>query len=516
MKFIYLFSRSLKGITFPTLAIAIFMSSASSVWANKICNKSFRDLFDTSTIKLSRDYAKRAPSAAEIDMHLTAVHVTNFIPENGILSANKNLDNQKFRTTMHFSLGEMVLSHHNGNWDSSQFAVLIPFREIKSQVINVYHQDTFVFGKIKILPGATIVHPRGVKAPTIPGVKTIEYDPQSEKLRDVIRKTLVANDQWVFESSGAQLTDRSLLNGSNVNSASFFESILKDSGITWGMPEFNPIKSMNFRIVDLFIPTKEGMLSVDFTLNNWILERARFKHRIRLSEEMLKLRGLNIDQDDLTVAAFKDLRRYLKLIDLEILVQQKHGKTFMGSEEADALRKEIWQRLLEEGADLKMLEKHLDQLENPRQEEDRARALSSFEFYTQGFNKDEIFQLKTETPEIFESFKINLDEFFFKKRELREGYIKINKQQLSTKEKSLFLKELETNTTKYLLSEDAYRCFQWIFGAVQVKEFIPTLIKILKSPEVASRLEKHFDYEALLKIENSNRPTNEVNESFDR
>jgi hypothetical protein len=495
------------------LAMLIFLTGVTPVWAAHSCKDLFTEFKDTTNIKASRDFTQFPPSRAEINKYLTAVHVTNFIPETGFLTAKMSSETQWFRSTVHFTLGEMVIAHDRGSWEKTQFAVLIPFRHIQPQVINVYHQDTFAFGKVKIPVGATIIHPQGVLPPPIRGVRNRPYNPQKESLREVVDKTLLDEDQWTFKSSGAQYTDDTLLHGFNVNSASFFKNILKDSGITWGMPEHNPLKSINFRLVELFSATKDGWGSVNFELNNWILEKARFDHKLQLGKELLKQRGLDIHRDEQTIRAFKDLNRYLTLIDLEILVQQKYDKTLMGTVGIDAIRMEIWQNLTEDAADIKLVEKHIDLLTNRRGLSTRGEGVSSFNFYTANFSKSEFQELQAKYPQLFQDLQINLDDFFFLKKDLVKTYKEFREGTLSAKEKNTILTQFKLNTEKILTNEKSYNCYQWMYSAVQVKEFIPILLNILKTPKLSQHLEKDFNYDILLKIETSDYPTELVIDS---
>lgn len=242
-------------------------------------------------------------------------------------------------------------------------------------------------------------------------MKTKSYNPKTENLRDTVEKVLIENNQWSFKSSGPYYFDKTLLGEVNVNSRVFFTNILKDSKVTWGLPGDNPLKAMNFLLYKLFGSHDGDIKGVSFTLNDWILEKARLNHQLRLGKEILDQKKLKPDQDKVTQRAFKDLDRHLKMIDLEILIQQTYNKTLMGTPGLDAFRKVIWRALLEQPVSLSLVEKDLFVLKPARVEpikdnEDRKSARQKFEMKTKGFSAAEMQELKMNYPEIFKELEL--------------------------------------------------------------------------------------------------------------
>lgn len=128
-----------RPVWLQALFLSIFLTGVNPVWAAHSCEDLFADSPKKALIQSLRDLSQIPPTKTEIYKHLTAVHATKFIPEDGFLTTNLSKESQWFRTTVHFSLGEMVKSHNHGGWDDSRFAVLILYRDIEPQVINVYH-----------------------------------------------------------------------------------------------------------------------------------------------------------------------------------------------------------------------------------------------------------------------------------------------------------------------------------------------------------------------------------------
>ncbi|MBR1977511.1 hypothetical protein IKA15_04455 [bacterium] len=118
---------------------------------------------------------------------LVLVHLTKYEPENGvILSTRDKLGGS--RNSVHFTLNHPVASHRGGDWDNSDYAIIMPFTAAKQandagKFIEGMPNDLYTNGSVKIPEGSILVKQNSelengkVKVsehPTIKGVKILE------------------------------------------------------------------------------------------------------------------------------------------------------------------------------------------------------------------------------------------------------------------------------------------------------------------------------------------------------
>jgi hypothetical protein len=95
---------------------------------------------------------------------LICVHMTDYIPKNGVLepTGNFNIFGHRFipyklkiaRQTIHFCFNSVVGDHAYGNWKGKKYAILVPAVKIWNRLINITPNDTFIVGDL-ILPEGT-------------------------------------------------------------------------------------------------------------------------------------------------------------------------------------------------------------------------------------------------------------------------------------------------------------------------------------------------------------------------
>lgn len=147
-----------------------------------------------------------------------AVHKTNHLPKHGILKTitaslgdkifgkvRKRGSEEKgyvfFRETIHFTINSTVVSHAGGNWDNSNYAILIPFEQIEKQVYAFAVSDTFVVGNVHLRKGSEVILPKEKhqeEAITLQRYKKIIgneaniilYDPHKEYLDNIIEQRI--------------------------------------------------------------------------------------------------------------------------------------------------------------------------------------------------------------------------------------------------------------------------------------------------------------------------------------
>lgn len=207
------------------MAIFVAFPASAEISCSRVYQKAV--LQAPKSVKPSRQFPSKSPTVEEMRIHLTGVHMTDYLPLGGVIRTSTTTESRSMPlSTLHFALGEMVISHPMGNWEKKKYALLVPFKNLEPQLMTVFHQDTFILGDLKLRPGTLLLAPTGEKVPSIPGVKVIRFDPTQRKIRDVIREVLEENDQWTFKSDGASMDSKVRNNRRNMNNREFFKHLL--------------------------------------------------------------------------------------------------------------------------------------------------------------------------------------------------------------------------------------------------------------------------------------------------
>lgn len=172
----------------PLIFAIIFLSSCAqvSLVQRNIASET------VSCLKLAQQIIhadKSSGSAKDLDNKLFAIHLTNYLPENGLIEAN-SFNRARFAATIHFSLGEPVISHGSGNWANKKYAILVPIKFLKDQMLNIFVQDTFVMGSFQLPKEAIILIPKGTASPKgyAGTVKTYENIKIAEATKNLIKE----------------------------------------------------------------------------------------------------------------------------------------------------------------------------------------------------------------------------------------------------------------------------------------------------------------------------------------
>jgi len=166
--------------------VLIFISLVAGVQAHA---ESCRSLFKQ---------AKVDPTARTL-----AVHLTDFLPENGILRTNPGRG--RFGVTLHFSLGHAVFDHPFGNWSKRRYGIVVPFLSLEKQAVNVFPEDTFVLGDLRIPQDSVIFVPEGEALPTIPA-QIVRYSPNERSLKDTVNAYIEESGSIRYVPEGWGLT----------------------------------------------------------------------------------------------------------------------------------------------------------------------------------------------------------------------------------------------------------------------------------------------------------------------
>ena len=90
---------------------------------------------------------------------LMAVHLTNTIPEDGVIHPTSSYDPNTWRNTIHFSINCPVKAHGGyEGWENKSSAILIPFEKIKDRIEYFTPVDSFVVGDLEIPEESHIIY----------------------------------------------------------------------------------------------------------------------------------------------------------------------------------------------------------------------------------------------------------------------------------------------------------------------------------------------------------------------
>lgn len=284
----------------------------------------------------SANFAKQAeyqePSLNDLRKHLMGVHVTDYLPTGGILKAayNKGLS---MRPTVHFALGQMVVSHALGQWEKKKYAILTPFNQMEKQLINVFHQDTFILGDLKLKKGSIFIVPEGESIDSSIGeLEIIRFNPEKISLRNKITEVLQERNQWVFEATGGNNYDKVFFKGIQLDQKKFFYSIMtKYPYVTFGLHYSHPTGKIDHFMSDNLGIFKEASLATERHYLDWILKLEQIKLYLEQSDQIAR-KFRNIPEvNNIYVSAKKRFENRTNIILAEIEIQKKHGKTLLGS-----------------------------------------------------------------------------------------------------------------------------------------------------------------------------------------
>ncbi len=123
--------------------------------------------------KYSIDNDKNKSKKIEGANDLVLVHLTDYIPKNGVISSTKDSGActvEEFegisykvpsqRDTVHFALNGAVEPNNGGNWDNCKYAIIIPFADIdKSKMKGGTTSDLYSKGSVQLPEGSYLLCP---------------------------------------------------------------------------------------------------------------------------------------------------------------------------------------------------------------------------------------------------------------------------------------------------------------------------------------------------------------------
>lgn len=272
------------------------------------------------------------PSLDNFRKYLTGVHVTDYFPKGGVLKAAYN-KGMSMRPTVHFSLGQMVISHALGQWEKKKYAVLTPFSQMEKQLLNVFHQDTFVLGDLKLEKGSIIIVPEGetINSPT-GNLEIIRYNPEKISLRDKVNETLQKQDQWIFKATGGNSYDKVFLYEKELNQKDFFNAILtKYPHVTFGLHHSHTTGQIDHFISENLGIFRDPSASTERSYLDWILKLEKLKFYLSQTDLLAKKFHHIPEAYDTYLLAKKRFESKINILQIEIDLQRNYRKTPLGS-----------------------------------------------------------------------------------------------------------------------------------------------------------------------------------------
>jgi hypothetical protein len=276
-----------------------------------------------------------------LDEKLFAVHITDYLPKNGILRTTTD-NRARFATTLHFSLGGPVIAHEGGSWDHKKYAIMVPFKTLKPQLLNIFAQDTFIVGDLVLPSNAILLVPSGETAKIdFPG-KVLSYDSQAGIIQGV-KNQLEKDKTIVLESTGDSLTDKTFLNGKVINEKIFFKDYFSENT--------KLTNELHAKTVFGVIDVKGFQIFKDWYYHGRPLELnlTYLKYHHLVLQELLQVATEKVSQMKLPPMArgsydegVQSFQELLNILEVEIRIQEKFKKSFLAS--GSVLRKEILSR----------------------------------------------------------------------------------------------------------------------------------------------------------------------------
>lgn len=268
------------------------------------------------------------PSRDILDQKLMAVHITDYIPHDGILRTVTE-SRARFSVTLHFSLGGPVVSHSAGNWTKKKYAVLLPFKYLRPQLLNVFSQDTFIVGDLIIPRDAVLLVPNDEPAPTdFPG-QIIKYD-SAVGIVQSVKDELVRMNSVTLESTGPQLSDKTFYKGKEIDELYFFKDYFKNQKtLTHELHAETTVGKIDLTLYRLFANWFYRSQPSTATYQELKYKRLVIYELLRVVDQQVRQMSLISPARMSYQNALKNVGGLLRIIDLEIFAQDHYQRSIL-------------------------------------------------------------------------------------------------------------------------------------------------------------------------------------------
>lgn len=292
---------------------------------------------------------------ALIDKKVFAVSALRALPNSNIIEPN-TLNFERFdkpyelpvlvRFGTHFSLGEMVRAHKDGNWEDRVIAIVKPLRSLEG-VININPYDTLILGNILLTSDTTLVVPKGSKVSKDKyEYKVFEYDPKKMNLRTAVDHVIEEKNGWHIrtkENTNSQVDAEFEIDGRTYKTSSFFNEFLKDKPHVSVGNEIRSINGQNFRFGIISQALTRYLRSFKSMANDY--GQQYFKFQLRFIEHNIQslfksgiLDSLPSDTKVSVLSSLKIVDGMLNIGRVDQYLRTKYSKTLVNTD----LTLKIW------------------------------------------------------------------------------------------------------------------------------------------------------------------------------
>lgn len=321
------------GSLIPNPCENFYKSSLLLGKVNKIYSK---DKLPASNLYQDKKFEPGKQYTAEtLATKIFAVHVTQFLPEEGVLRAAGN-PIPRFLPTIHFSLGEVVRPHQLGNWESMPYAIITPLKSLEPQLLNLMAYDTFILGDFKLPPEAVLLLPKESVHLAPEGLKVVTYDRNTTTLRQAVDLLIKNKGGWPLRglNNAGTMIHPVTINGWNINTSQFFAPLLaRNPGASFGQHVVSESKKgARFGALDEWSRYRFAALSKGKELQI-------SSHKLSF-EISLAIRHLNAIEREIETQNFPTVSKqsfyqarnrllaWINLAKLELMLRKNYGKTF--------------------------------------------------------------------------------------------------------------------------------------------------------------------------------------------
>lgn len=301
------------------LYILVTLVLPNLVMANTACLRSYEEL-------------SKYPSLYTLENNLYAVHLTDYLPEEGVIKAVTG-NRARFSPTLHFSLGGPVISHAGGDWTNKNYAILLPLKYLKPQLLNIYSQDTYILGDLELPKTAILLLPEGVKAPN--GFKgQIRYYNQKSSINLAVKEQLEKEQSLTLESTGPMRSDPTYYQGKKINEELFYyDFISPDKKVSHRLHSETVMGKLDRGLMYFFVNWFYRKVPANKTLEDLEYKKLIFQQQFAFVQQELSQRNFSKKTLKNFLKAKKDFEGLMNIIELEILAQKKYGKSVLNINE---------------------------------------------------------------------------------------------------------------------------------------------------------------------------------------
>lgn len=267
------------------------------------------------------------------EANVLAVHLTDYFPYDGFVRASPE-NSGRFGVTLHFALGQPVIDHAQGNWSKRKYGVVLPLHAMRDQVLNLFPQDTFVLGDVKLPREAVVFVPATDKVPAGLPCKVVQYDVGVGLKNTISRYIRESGTIPIYATNGLSYSEV-LLRGRNMNdpvqSKSFFQGLYEEKPyISTTTHEYTPWGRVDYEVID-FVASwmKTGKSERPRKISDVYLGILKIQDSLAEATKVSKQMALPEQAKKSWQAGLKALEGPLNLIHVDYALRKAHGVSIL-------------------------------------------------------------------------------------------------------------------------------------------------------------------------------------------